>query len=135
MNPTPTFRALSSLTPWERNYNRGDVPAIARSVQTFGFNGRLAIHGDSVMAGNHAFAALQQLAGNKAPFPGGQGLRLEEDGTWSVLVITLDHLSRSQAEALRHRRQPHARPRPARRRATRRPPARAAHPGLRRKRC
>jgi DNA modification methylase len=97
--PAPTFRPIASLTPWERNYNRGDVPAIALSIQVFGFNGRLAVHGSTVMAGNHALAALRQLESNEAPFPSGQGLRLEKDGSWSVLVITLDHLSRSQAEA------------------------------------
>ncbi len=99
MTPTPTFRRVQDLEPWDRNYNRGDVPAIALSIQVFGFNGRLAVHGSTVMAGNHALAALRQLEGNEAPFPAGQGLRLEEDGSWSVLVITLDHLSRPQAEA------------------------------------
>ena len=93
------FRPIAELDPWEANYNQGDVSAIARSIQAFGFNGRLATHGAIVMAGNHALAALVRLRDAGAAFPGGRGLRLDEDGGWSVLTTPLDHLSRAQAEA------------------------------------
>lgn len=95
----PTFKRLADLEPWDRNFNQGDVGAIARSVGAFGYNGRLATHGTTVMAGNHALAALLRLRENGAAFPGGKGLRLEDDGEWAVLVTPLDHLSRQQAEA------------------------------------
>ena len=96
---TAEFRPISTLVPWTENYNVGNVSAIARSIETFGFNGRLAVHGSTVMAGNHALAALQRLREAGAAFPGGKGLRLDADGGWSVLVTPLDHLSWEQAEA------------------------------------
>lgn len=93
------FKRIADLEPWERNYNLGDVGAIARSIQAFGFNGRLATHGATVMAGNHALAALRRLREAGAQYPGGRGLSLEADGEWAVLTTPLDHLSRQQAEA------------------------------------
>ena len=93
------FRNIDGLSIWERNYNQGDVGAIARSIMAFGFNGRLATHGDTVMAGNHALLALRRMHAAKEPFPGGKGLRLEKSGGWSVLTTPLDHLSLQQAEA------------------------------------
>lgn len=95
----PLFKRLADLGPWDRNFNQGDIGAIARSIEAFGYNGRLATHGTTVMAGNHAYAALLRLRENGASFPGGRGLRLEDDGEWAVLVTPLDHLSRQQAEA------------------------------------
>ena len=70
---TAEFRPIDSLSPWTGNYNQGSVSAIARSIETFGFNGRLAVHGSTVMAGNHALAALQRLREAGAAFPGGRG--------------------------------------------------------------
>lgn len=95
----PTYRRLPDLELWDRNPNEGDVSAVASSVQTFGFNGRVAVHGATVMAGNTSTKALLRLRENGAPFPGGHGLRLEDDGEWAVLTTPLDHLTRQQAEA------------------------------------
>lgn len=93
------FRRLRDLLPWEENYNRGSLDAIRISVLTFGFNGRLATRGSTVMAGNHALKVLRLLEDEGASFPGGEGLRLEDDGAWSVLVTPLDHLTEAQAAA------------------------------------
>ncbi len=95
----PRYRRLPDLELWEGNYNKGDVPAVARSVQAFGFNGRVAVHQGTVMAGNTAIKALRVLHENNGIFPGGSGLRLDDDGEWMVLVTPLDHLTRQQAEA------------------------------------
>jgi len=95
----PTYRRLPGLELWQANYNQGDVPAVARSIQAFGFNGRVAVHQDTVMAGNTATKALRVLRENGGAFPGGSGLRLDDDGEWMVLATPLDHLTRQQAEA------------------------------------
>lgn len=93
------FRRLRDLTSWDANYNKGSIEAIRTSILTFGFNGRLATRGSTVMAGNHALKVLQALEDEGAAFPGGEGLHLEDDGAWAVLVTPLDHLTEAQAAA------------------------------------
>jgi DNA modification methylase len=95
---TVAFRPSSSLTPWSRNYNRGDVDAISRSIARFGFNGTLRVWRDGVVvAGNHGLAALLQLKAEGAPPP--VHIELAEDGDWLVPVTDVSHLSETLAEA------------------------------------
>lgn len=83
-------RPLSQLQPWERNYNRGDVDAIARSIQRFGFNGTLRVWRDGiVVAGNHGLAALRHLKAEGAEPP--VHIELAEDGDWLVPVTDVSH--------------------------------------------
>lgn len=98
-NGAANFKRLNELELWQENYNQGDVPAVARSIQAFGFNGRVATHQGIVMAGNTATKALRVLRENGGAFPGGSGLQLDADGEWLVLATPLDHLTRQQAEA------------------------------------
>lgn len=69
-----TYRKLSELTNWERNYRVGDVSAIVTSIVTFGFNGALRVWKDGVViAGNHALKALNTMKANGATVPRGVG--------------------------------------------------------------
>lgn len=94
-----TYRPLESLSRWQRNYNRGDVVAIKNSICRFGFNGALRVWKDQViMAGNHTWLALCELR-DEGREPVGEGARVSDDGTWSVLCIDVSHLSIQEAEA------------------------------------
>ena len=88
---------LNSLKPWEGNYRRGDVDAIAKSIQRFGFNGALRVKDETVYAGNHALAALQQMHGHGQSMP--KGIVADPAGGWLVPVIDIGHLSEVEAEA------------------------------------
>lgn len=96
-------RPLSGLRPWERNYNRGDVHAIAASIQRWGFNGALRVWDGSldepgtVIAGNHTYLALLQLKDEGADPPMHVGIA--GDGDWLVDCIDVSHLSFREAEA------------------------------------
>ena len=100
-NSPSLYKPLSSLIPWARNYNQGDVAAIAQSVRRFGYNRTISVWRENiVMAGNHTLKALLMLkrecdAG--APVPAGQ-IQIR-DGEWWVLVSDVAHLSYSEAEA------------------------------------
>lgn len=87
---------LDSLKLWDRNYRRGDVQAIKRSIVRFGFNGALRIRAGVVMAGNHSLLALRELEAEKVKPPTGI---IVEKGKWLVPVIALDHLSDDEATA------------------------------------
>lgn len=87
---------LDSLKLWDRNYRRGDVQAIKRSIVRFGFNGALRIRAGVVMAGNHSLLALRELEAEKAKPPTNI---IVEKGRWFVPVIALDHLSDDEATA------------------------------------
>ncbi len=87
---------LDSLQTWDRNYRRGDIQAIKRSIVRFGFNGALRIRAGVVMAGNHSLLALRELEAAKVKPP--TGITVEK-GKWLVPVISLDHLSDDEATA------------------------------------
>jgi hypothetical protein len=54
LNAAPTlYRPLSSLIPWAKNYNLGDVDAIARSIRRFGYNRTIAIWRESICSGQN----------------------------------------------------------------------------------
>ena len=93
-------RPLSTLTPWSRNYNRGDVEAIRRSIARFGFNGRLAVWRDDVIvAGNHAWQALVAMRDAGEP-PPTHILPTLDDGDWLVPIVDVTHLpTREEAYA------------------------------------
>lgn len=94
-----TFRPLRSLSPWERNYNRGDIDAIRASIERFGFNAALRVWKDEIIvAGNHTYAALCRLRDLDAAVPAGEAVRKRGDD-WEVLCIDLSHLSFREAEA------------------------------------
>jgi hypothetical protein len=89
---------LSTLKPFERNYNIGDIGAIYTSIAAFGFNGTLRVWQDGVVvAGNHALKALAGMkrAGEKPP----QHITVDADGDWLVPITDVTHLSRQEAEA------------------------------------
>lgn len=97
ISETITFRPLSELQRWDRNYRVGNVEAIVASIVRFGFNSTLRVWKDgSVMAGNHAFVALETMRANGAKPP--RGLELK-DGEWHVPTVDVSHLSRLEAEA------------------------------------
>lgn len=87
-------RPLSELRPRERNYNRGDVHAIAASIQRWGFNGALRVWDGSldepgtVIAGNHTYLALLQLKDEGAEPPMHVGIA--GDGDWQVATADAD---------------------------------------------
>jgi hypothetical protein len=81
---------------WERNPNLGDVPAIKRSIQEFGFRGAIALWQDNfVMGGNHSVMALRQLR-TEGWEPWGSAIT----ATWEVPYIDISDLDRKQAESL-----------------------------------
>jgi DNA modification methylase len=92
--------ALTELALWERNYRRGQIDAIVRSVQEFGFMGavRVRLENDkyTVYAGNHALKALLKIWDEGLPAPIG----IEVDGSsWMVPCVDISHLSPEQAIA------------------------------------
>lgn len=66
------LRAIDAISRWEGNYRRGNVEAIAASIERFGFNGALRVWNDTVMAGNHTHAALEKLRADGEGEPGVQ---------------------------------------------------------------
>lgn len=96
--PRISLRPLSQLTGWERNYRRGDVSAIKRSIRKFGFNGALRVWcGGVVMAGNHALLALKQMQEESEHIP--KGVLADPSGGWLIACIDISHLSEQEAEA------------------------------------
>ncbi len=93
----PRLANLASLRPWERNYNVGDIDAIAASIRQFGFNSVLAVYSGQVMVGNHRYHALTRMrdAGEDPP----AGIALTRGNAWNVPVVSLDHLTESEAVA------------------------------------
>lgn len=95
LNSEPTVKIvkIDDIRLWERNYRRGDVRAIRRSIQRFGFNGALRVWRGTVVAGNHTLKALQQMKkeGESPPF----GVTKD----WAVAVIDISRLSEREAEA------------------------------------
>lgn len=95
--------SLSQLQAWKRNYNRGDVHAIAASIQRWGFNGALRVwSGDdsqapTVIAGNHTYLALLQLKDEGADPP--VHVDVAPDGSWQVACVDVSHLAYHEAEA------------------------------------
>jgi hypothetical protein len=94
---TIVLRPLSELSRWDRNYRVGNVEAIVASIVRFGFNGTLRVWKDGcVMAGNHAFVALETMRANGAKPPRGIEVKGKE---WFVPTVDVSHLSRLEAEA------------------------------------
>jgi len=92
------LRRLDDLKIWDRNYNRGDVPAIRASIAEFGMNGALRVWQDGiVIAGNHALLALRDMrdAGELPP----THVTVDADGAWWIPCIDVTHLERRRAEA------------------------------------
>ena len=90
------MRPLSELKLWPQNYHEGDVGAIIASIEKFGFNGALRVHGDIVVAGNHALKALNILRDRGATAPVNIVVVGDE---WLVPTISVDHLTKIEAEA------------------------------------
>jgi hypothetical protein len=88
---------LSQLRAWPRNYRRGNVEQIAQSIRRFGFNQALRVWKGTVMAGNHALAALKSMHEAGEPLP--KGIVADPSGGWLAPCIAIDHLTESQAEA------------------------------------
>jgi hypothetical protein len=87
---------LSDLKVWERNYRRGDIDAICRSIRTFGLNGCPRVRGATVYAGNHCVLALRQMQESGEQPPTGVVL----DGTdWHIRCVMIDHLTEREAQA------------------------------------
>lgn len=102
---------LDELKLWERNYNKGDVLQIKKSILRFGFNNALRVWREStVMAGNHSTIALRECLadGWTATDDGiklangkllrGGAVRVE-NGRVQVDTVDLSHLPKSEAEA------------------------------------
>lgn len=89
-------RQISALKRWGRNYRKGDVNAIAKSIVRFGFNGALRVWNGTVMAGNHQLLALLSLKDSGIDPPRGVW---EQAGEWFVPCIDISHLSEEEAEA------------------------------------
>lgn len=105
------WRDLDDLKLWERNYNKGDVQQIKKSILRFGFNNALRVWREStVMAGNHSTIALREcLADGWAATEDGiklasgkllrGGAVRVENGRVQVDTVDLAHLPKSEAEA------------------------------------
>ena len=83
---------LDDLRLWDRNYNKGDVGRIKRSIKRYGFNNALRTWRGTVMAGNHSTMALRELQAEDWT-PKGGALRVNEAGQWQVKHVALDHLA------------------------------------------
>lgn len=90
------LRSLDSIKRWEDNYRRGNIEAIAASIERFGFNGALRVWHDTVMAGNHAHAALEKLRADGVAAPMGV---IDQGGDWLIPCIDISHLSETEAKA------------------------------------
>lgn len=88
---------LDLLNPWDQNYRSGDIPAIKRSIEKFGFNGALRVRGETVMAGNQSLLALREIRDSGGPAPA--GVIVDGRGHWMVPTIDLGHLSDQDAIA------------------------------------
>lgn len=91
------YLSLSDLSTWERNYRKGDIDAIEKSISRFGFNGALSVRKGVVMAGNHSLLALRRLEEKGAPLP--KHIIAEPSGGWLIPCIDISHLSEDEAEA------------------------------------
>jgi len=93
---TAVLKPLRRLVNWDANYRIGDVLAIRRSIERFGFLGALRTRGNVVYAGNHVLKALKELEAEGAEPP--QGIQVRS-GRWYVATIPIDHLTESEAVA------------------------------------
>ncbi len=88
---------LALLSTWPRNYRRGHIEKIARSIQRFGFNQDIRIRERIIYAGNHAFLALRMLQEQGEAIP--HRIVADPAGGWLVPCIDIGHLNQSEAEA------------------------------------
>lgn len=94
---TEMIKALSELTPWDKNYNFGDLGAIATSLAKFGYNRSISVWRDGeIRAGNHTFKALCWLKKQKAQPPVNVEAR---NGDWYIETTDCSHLTPEQATA------------------------------------
>ena len=90
-------RKLSQLREWDRNYNQGDVGAIATSIATFGYNRNIAEWRDGVIiAGNHTLRALKFLRQQGSEPPVNVGV---DDDDWVIDTQDASHLDKDAATA------------------------------------
>lgn len=97
------YKSLSSLNAWVDNYNSSDISAIATSIRRFGMNNALRVWGNTVMAGNHTFMALQKIKAE------GPDLTLDlsyppanvlaEGDEWQVQCVDVSHLDEIKVKA------------------------------------
>jgi ParB-like chromosome segregation protein Spo0J len=84
-NPKVTFLPTVDLVPDTRNpriHDRAQIGAIAKSIESFGFNAPILVNGDNrIVAGHGRFEAAKLLTLMKVP------------------VIRLEHLGEAQARA------------------------------------
>jgi len=91
-------RILDELKLWDRNYNKGDVQQIKKSIRRFGFNNAVRVWREGmVIAGNHSTIALRELQAEKW-IPQGGAIRVVDE-RWEVDTIDVSHLSKPEAEA------------------------------------
>ncbi|RYG33941.1 hypothetical protein EON81_16895 [bacterium] len=91
MAPGIVLRSIDELNLWEKNYNQGDVDAIARSIERFGFRGALSIGTDDVtMKGNHTLKALRQIKEDGKPLP--KGIIAGPVGDWYAACADISDL-------------------------------------------
>lgn len=91
-----SFVSLSALTSWDANYRKGDLAAIQRSLEEFGFLGALRVKDGVVMAGNQTLAALRSMRSDGLGPPKNV---LVKKGEWHVATIDIGHLNETQAKA------------------------------------
>lgn len=97
MSNSISYRDLTTLKTWKRNYRHGDVGAIITSIVTFGFNHALRVWNDNtVIAGNHSLLALQSIKAQGLQPP--RGIRADKDN-WIIPCIDVSHLTETQAQA------------------------------------
>lgn len=92
---------LGDLILWPRNYRVGQVDAIVKSIEKFGFNTAVRVRESNgqvtVYAGNHSIKALLAMKAAGATPPIGVGKTFDHD--WSIPCIDISHLSDSEAMA------------------------------------
>ncbi|RYG33402.1 hypothetical protein EON81_18230 [bacterium] len=68
--PGIVLRSIDELILWDRNYRNGDVEAIVRSLERFGFRRPLSFGSDdTVITGNHTLMGLRQIKDDGKPRP------------------------------------------------------------------
>src|SRR5690348_10113187 len=86
--------ALSELRNHPENPRRGDVEAIAHSVEVNGFYGALVVQASTgyVLAGNHRLEVLREQGAKKAPV-----LLLDVDDEQARKILTNDNAASDRA--------------------------------------
>jgi hypothetical protein len=86
---------VEGLTPHPRNYNNGDIDAIAESIEVNGMYRPVFVQRSTnhIIAGNHTYAACLQLGATQIPV-----VFLDVDDTTAVRIMIADNRTAALAQ-------------------------------------